>query len=76
MTDLTKSKGMKSTVRQMRGPGMNLGLKKPRKDTFPKDEPYKQPRGLKKSQKMLSGSYLPDFDGMGKMGKSKKSRFK
>jgi len=30
MVDFTKSKGMDPIVRQNRGPGMNLGLKKPR----------------------------------------------
>lgn len=67
---------MKPAVRQTRGPGMNKGLKKPRKDTFPKDDikPFrvKEPKGSGKSSgKAVSGSYLPDF-AMGGMGKQRK----
>ena len=65
------SKGPKSAVRQMRGPGMNLGLKKPRKNTIPKPKPYKPSREMKaalsfgmgsKSGKGKTGSYLPNFE--------------
>lgn len=49
----TPSSG-KSAVRQIRGPGMNLGLKKPGRIAKPK--PYKPPR-QKKSDKV--GSLLP-----------------
>jgi hypothetical protein len=68
---------MKPAVRQKRGPGMNKGLKKPRKSTFPKGEPYKpfrvtEPKGSgKASSKAVSGSYLPDF-AMGSTGKQRR----
>jgi hypothetical protein len=67
---------MKAVVRQKRGPGMNKGLKKPRKNTFPKGEPYKpfrvtEPKGSGKAGKAASGSYLPDF-AMGSTGKQRK----
>lgn len=71
MTDFTKSKGTKSAVRQKRGPGMNLGLKKPRKNTFPKVEPYSPSKAMKKAQKVVSGSYLSPFE-TGGMGKQRK----
>lgn len=65
MKGFTKSAGGESAVRQKRGPGMNLGLKKPRKDTFPKGEPYKPSREMKKALKGNKSSYLPDFAGAG-----------
>lgn len=71
MKDFSKSSGMKSAVRQKRGPGMNLGLKKPRKNTFPKVEPYQPSKAMKKAQKVVSGSYLPPF-AAGGMGKQRK----
>ena len=71
MKDYTKTGGMKSAVRQKRGPGMNLGLKKPRKNTFPKVEPYEPSKAMKKAQKVVSGTYLPPF-AQGGMGKQRK----
>ena len=54
---------MKPAVRQMRGPGMNLGLKKPRKNYIPKPKPYKKPRELKgASSSGKASSYLPKFE--------------
>ena len=50
---------MKSAVRQMRGPGMNLGLKKPRKKAAD-PKPYVQSRAMKKATKADAPSYLPD----------------
>lgn len=51
---------MKPAVRQMRGPGMNLGLKKPRAG-FKKPEPYVQSRELKAATKgSKTTSYLPE----------------
>lgn len=64
MKDFTKTSGVKSMVRQKRGPGMNLGLKKPRKNYIPEPKPYVQPRALKAAMKIgKTSSYLPD-DGM------------
>ncbi|MGI9137159.1 MAG: hypothetical protein ACR2JS_08925 [Candidatus Nanopelagicales bacterium] len=63
MKDYTKSSGSKSAVRQVKGPGMNLGLKKPRKNYIPKPKPYKPSREMKDA---MSGgkasSYLPKFE--------------
>jgi hypothetical protein len=56
---------MKASVKQMRGPGMNLGLKKPRKKP-PEPKPYTPSRALKAASKADPGSYLPDE---GKAGK-------
>lgn len=59
---------MKPAVRQMRGPGMNLGLKKPRKKMAePKD--YPKPKLLKASAG--TSSYLPD---LGPDGKPRRKR--
>ena len=79
MKDFTKSSGAKSAVRQKRGPGMNLGLKKPRKNFIPEPKPYVQPRALKAATKVgKASSYLSDLDGAGsvqamKSGKGKSS---
>lgn len=59
MADMTKMpKGMKGKppVRQIKGPGMNMGLPKRHKMAAPK--PYNPPRGSKKNAK--SGSLLPE----------------
>lgn len=50
---------MKPAVRQMRGPGMNLGLKKPRKGYIPKPKPYKPSREMKDALAADTVSYLP-----------------
>jgi hypothetical protein len=47
------------TVKQMRGPGMNKGLKKPRKNTFPKAESDTPSREQKAAMKDKPVSYLP-----------------
>lgn len=60
----TSSGSVKTGVKQMRGPGMNLGLKKPRKKmAAPKD--YSAPK-VKTKGPAFTGSYLPDSFGMGK----------
>ena len=56
---------MKPAVRQMRGPGMNLGLKKPRKKPA-EPKPYTPSRELKAAMKGDPVSYLPPE---GKAGK-------
>jgi hypothetical protein len=59
----TSSGAAKGGVKQMKGPGMNLGLKKPRKKMAqPKD--YGKPRMAKGPA--FTGSYLPDTLGMGR----------
>lgn len=66
--DYTKTSrtSLKGGVRQIKGPGMNMGLKKPRrKPAEPKD--YSKPRTAKGLA--FAGSYLPDTLGLG--GKSK-----
>ena len=79
MKDLTKSGGGRSAVRQVKGPGMNLGLKKPRKNYIAKPKPYVQSRELKAAEKAgKASSYLPDIGGAGnvqamKSGKGKTS---
>ena len=65
MKNLTKTpkSGVKSAVKQIKGPGMNEGLKKPRrKPGKPKD--YGKPRTSKGPA--LTGSYLPDTLGLGR----------
>lgn len=65
MKDYTKtsSGSIKGGVKQMKGPGMNLGLKKPRKKMAePKD--YGKPRQPKGPA--FTGSYLPDPLGLGR----------
>lgn len=63
----TPKSGAKSAVRQIKGPGMNMGLKKPRRTPGqPKD--YGKPRVPKGPA--FTGSYLPDS---GLVGKSKPS---
>jgi len=49
---------MKAAVRQIRGPGMNLGLKKPRVNFIAKPKPYKQPMAIKKAMESTPSSYL------------------
>jgi hypothetical protein len=49
---------MKTTVKQMRGPGMNLGLKKPRKKPA-EPKPYTPSREQKAALKGNPVSYLP-----------------
>ncbi len=66
---------MKAAVRQMRGPGMNLGLKKPRFG-FTEPKPYVPSKATKAAlqdggkgvSKGASNSYLPES----KPGRSKK----
>ncbi len=53
----------KPAVRQTRGPGMNLGLKKPRKNFIPKPKPYKPSQEAKAAMKTDTGSYLPEGSG-------------
>lgn len=52
----TPKSGVKPAVRQIKGPGMNKGLKKPHKMAQP--EEYKPPRAKKGSA--AQGSYLPE----------------
>lgn len=56
---------MKTAVKQMRGPGMNLGLKKPRKKPA-EPKPYAPSRAMKAAMKADPVSYLPTE---GKAGK-------
>lgn len=59
----TSKLSMKGGVKQVKGPGMNMGLKKPRrKPSEPKD--YSKPRTAKGPA--FTGSYLPDTLGLGK----------
>jgi len=52
----------KSAVRQVKGPGMNEGMKKPRKNHIPKPKPYKPSREMKAALKDgNTSSYLPAF---------------
>lgn len=62
--DYSKPKRMtaKSGVRQIKGPGMNEGLKKPRR-TPGKPKDYGKPRSTKGPA--FTGSYLPDTLGLG-----------
>jgi hypothetical protein len=57
------SSGGKKAVRQTRGPGMNLGLKKPRFGKFPKSEdaPAKKSGGTESTRlpKGVKMEYLP-----------------
>lgn len=77
MKDFTKSPGRKNAVRQVRGPGMNLGLKKPRKGYIPKPKPYKKPRELKStSSGGKASSYLPDLGGPGSVQAMKRGKGK
>lgn len=69
----TSSSSVKGGVKQMKGPGMNLGLKKPRKKMAqPKD--YGTPKASKKKL-AFTGSYLPDSLGVGGKNKSKSKPF-
>lgn len=53
----------KSSVRQVKGPGMNQGMKKPRKNFIPKPKPYKMSKELKTSTAGgKASSYLPSFE--------------
>lgn len=62
--DYTKAaKTGRPAVRQFKGPGMNLGLKKPRKGYIPKPKDYGKPRTQKRSAS--TSSYLPDTLGLG-----------
>lgn len=77
MKDLTKSAGGRKAVRQVKGPGMNLGLKKPRKGYIPKPKPYKTPRELKpKTSSGKASSYLPDLGGAGSVQAMKRGKGK
>lgn len=60
----------KPAIRQVKGPGMNLGLKKPRKGYIPKPKPYKPSKEAKAAMATESGSYLPG----GQRGKPKKGK--
>jgi hypothetical protein len=68
----SKARG-EPAVRQTRGPGMNLGLKKPRFGKFPKvtESPSKPGKDTAAGKKPKSGatSYLPDFMTTGKKPK-------
>lgn len=61
---------MKSIVRQMRGPGENLGLKKPRKGYIPKPKPYAPSKAMKQAMSMETSSLLPK----GSTGKTRAPR--
>ena len=65
---------MAPVIRQTRGPGMNKGLKKPRKK--PKEpEPYTPPREKKQVQSQAAtGSYIPGFGAGGKPKRSRKGK--
>lgn len=63
---------MKAAVKQMRGPGMNLGLKKPRK-TPPEPKPFVQSKAMKAAAKATPVSYLPPE---GKAGKPRAPKAK
>ena len=77
MKDYTKSSGRKNAVTQIKGPGMNLGLKKPRKGYIPKPKPYKTPRELKpKTSSGKASSYLPDLGGAGSVQAMKRGKGK
>lgn len=66
----TSSGSVKGGVKQMKGPGMNLGLKKPRKNYIPKPKNYGTPKASKGPA--FTGSYLPDPLGLsGKKSKPK-----
>lgn len=66
MKDYTKTSrtGARSAVRQVKGPGMNMGMKKPRRvPGQPKD--YGKPASQKMAKgPAFTGSYLPDPLGM------------
>lgn len=69
--DYTKStsSGLKPAVRQFRGPGMNLGLKKPRRGYIPKPKDAAKSGGRSRgrsAQPASMPSYLPEFDFDGK----------
>lgn len=59
----SKTGGGKPVIRQTRGPGMNLGLKKPRKNKFPKSEdaPPKKNGGTSTAElpRKVKMEYLP-----------------
>lgn len=64
MKNMTKTprSGVKAAVKQIKGPGMNEGLKKPRRKAK-KPEDYGGPR--KPKGPAFMSSYLPDTLGMG-----------
>ena len=73
---------MKTVVKQTRGPGMNLGLKKPRKKPA-EPKPYTPSRAMKAARKGDPVSYLPPEGKGGKTpapktpkGRKSKSPFK
>jgi hypothetical protein len=51
--------GKGPVVRQMRGPGMNLGLKKPRHGYIKKPKEYTPSKELRGNTMVDTGSYLP-----------------
>jgi hypothetical protein len=65
MKNMTKTprSGVKTAVKQIKGPGMNEGLKKPRRKAK-QPEDYGKPRKAKGPAFM--SSYLPDTLGMGR----------
>lgn len=63
---------MKAAVRQVRGPGMNLGLKKPRKKPA-EPKPYAPSRAMKAAMKGDPVSYLPP-EGKGGKPRARKSK--
>lgn len=67
MKDYTKTKrtSARSGVRQIKGPGMNEGLKKPRR-TPGKPKDYGKPRAARAMGPAFTGSYLPDTLGLGR----------
>jgi hypothetical protein len=67
--------GSKPAVRQMRGPGMNLGLKKPRHGYIAKPKEYTTPKALKSATAVDTASYLPaDKPVAGKRPRTPKSK--
>jgi len=67
----TPRTGSTPAVRQMRGPGMNLGLKKPRIGYIPKPKNYATPKDMKLGAPAKPTSYLPTLAGGGKVISSK-----
>lgn len=58
-------------VRQTRGPGMNLGLKKPRVGKFPNTKKFVTPKDMRLGAPAKKTSYLPTLAGGGKVISSK-----
>jgi hypothetical protein len=69
----TPRTGIAPAVRQTKGPGMNLGLKKPRIGYIPKPKKYATPKDMKLGALAKTTSYLPTLAGGGKIISSKQS---